>query len=242
MQFKALHTFMAACVWFLIAVGCTPLSPEMLLTSDTLFQTSTLNALEAGQYDGTMTIGELKQHGDFGLGTFNALDGEMVVLDGQVYQIRDDGAARIAADEIQTPFAAVIFLTAETTATVQESLDCAAFQEQLDLLLIDTDAPFAIKVSGTFAQMQVRAPRRETPPYPPLEEALADQAIFDYENVRGDMVGFYLPAYMAGLNAGGYHFHFLSEDRQTGGHVLDCQTTDVSIEIDAIEQLSVEGL
>lgn len=36
-----------------------------------------LSALLQGDYDGEITYGELKKYGDFGLGTFNSLDGEM---------------------------------------------------------------------------------------------------------------------------------------------------------------------
>jgi acetolactate decarboxylase len=33
-------------------------------------------------------VRELLRHGDFGLGTFNRLDGEMLVNDGVCYQLR----------------------------------------------------------------------------------------------------------------------------------------------------------
>ena len=229
----ALTTFLTACVSQPSTVGSNPKS---------LFQTSTLSALQAGQYDGQMTIGELKQYGNFGLGTFNALDGEMVVVDSQVYQIRDDGVAYPTDDEVQTPFAAVTFFEPDQQFTVNESLNCVQLQTHLDDLLPDVDAPYAIKISGTFAHLKVRAPHKESPPYPVLAEALADQAIFETENTTGEMIGFRLPDYMAGLNAAGYHFHFISQDRQTGGHVLDCQTGDLAIEVDAIDQFRLDGI
>jgi len=201
-----------------------------------------LSALQAGIYDGEMTIGDLKRHGDFGLGTFNALDGALVVVEGQVYQIKDDGLAHPAGDSLQTPFAAVTFFEPDQRFTLNESLDCSQLQERLDDLLPTVNAPYAIKVSGTFASLKVRAPHRESQPYPVLAEALADQAVFESENAKGDMVGFRLPDYMSGLNAAGYHFHFISQDRQAGGHVLDCQTDDLTIAIDAINQFRLDGL
>ncbi len=209
---------------------------------ETLFQISTLNALQAGEYDGLMTVGELKQAGDFGLGTFAALDGEMIVLDGEVYQARDDGVAYVAADDVQTPFAAVTFFDTDQTFTVSETLECATLQAHLDGLLPNANTPYAIKASGTFASLTVRAPHSQSEPYRPLSEALADQVVFESQNTPGVMVGFRLPAYLDGVNVAGYHFHFISEDRQTGGHVLDCQSGELTVEIDAIEQLQLDGL
>ena len=225
-----------------ILTACVAPNPTKLAAKDTLFQTSTLSALQAGDFDGALTIGELKRHGDFGLGTFNALDGEMVVLDGQVYQAKDDGVAYLAGDAEQTPFAAVTFFGADQTLTTEKPMMCAEFQTFLDAQLPSINAPYAIKVSGTFADLKVRAPHKESPPYPTLTDALADQVVFDAQNITGTLVGFRLPDYMAGANAAGYHFHFISEDRQTGGHVLDCQTGKLTVEVDDIDQYQVENL
>jgi branched-chain amino acid transport system substrate-binding protein len=237
---KKLAVFITTFVLITLLAACIVQPPPVASNRESLFQTSTLSALEAGSYDGELTIGELKQHGDFGLGTFNALDGEMVVVDGQVYQVKDDGMAYLAQDNMQTPFAAVTFFEPDRSFSLNESLPCSQLQDHLDSLLPTVDAPYAIKVSGTFASLKVRAPHRQSPPYPPLAEALTDQAVFESHNATGDMVGFRLPDYMGGLNAAGYHFHFISVDRHTGGHVLDCQTADLSVEIDAIEHLDIE--
>ena len=146
---------------------------------DTLFQTSTLSKLSAGQFDGTLTIGELKQHGDFGLGTYNALDGEMVVLDGQVYQARDDGLATVADDATQTPFAAVTNFSPDLTVAISTTVDCPQLQTAIDNALPTLDAPYAIKISGEFSTLTVRSPHKSSPPYPTLTEALADQVLFE---------------------------------------------------------------
>ena len=80
-----------------------------------VFQNSTINALLEGVYDGSMTYGELRRHGDFGLGTFNALDGEMIAFDGEFYQIKSDGIAYPVADDQRTPFATVLFFRTKLT-------------------------------------------------------------------------------------------------------------------------------
>lgn len=58
----------------------TSCTPHVADFSPELFQYSTLEALLGGVYDGEVTVGELLTHGDFGLGTFNSLDGEMIIL------------------------------------------------------------------------------------------------------------------------------------------------------------------
>ena len=81
----------------------------------TVFQTSLMSALLDGVYDGEMTIGELLTHGDFGLGTFNSLDGEMVIADGVCYQVRD-GVGQLAGNDQRTPFAVITTFVPTITA------------------------------------------------------------------------------------------------------------------------------
>ena len=220
--------------------ACAVSIPEIQATQDTLFQVSTLHRLEMGNFDGEMTMAELKRNGDFGLGTFNTLDGEMVVVDGQIYQMRDDGMAYPAEDAMQTPYAAVTFFGPDQTLAVNEALDCLQLQSTIDTELPTLDAPYAIKVSGEFDSLKVRVPHKQSEPYPTLADALVDQAIFESQSITGTMVGFRLPDYMAGANSAGYHFHFISGDRQAGGHVLECQTGALTVEIDTIDEVHLD--
>lgn len=230
-----------ACALAPLLTTCTTVS-NGAPTRDTLFQTSTYAALADGLYDGELTIGELKRHGDFGHGTFNGLDGEMVVLDGVVYQIRPGGAATAAPDETLTPFAAVTPFEPDQKHTLSGAPDYAALQSQLDQLLPDADRPYAIKIAGAFAAIQLRAPHKAERPYPPLTDALATQVIRDYQSIDGTMVGFYFPRHMAGLQFPGYHFHFISADRRTGGHVLAVAPANITIAIDDITHFHLDGL
>jgi acetolactate decarboxylase len=223
-----------------LLAACTVTLPAVQDSRDTLFQASTLSSLNLGNFEGKVTMAELKRHGDFGLGTYNRLDGEMVMLDGEIYQMRDDGVAYLAEDSTQTPFAAVTFFEADQSLLVNEPLDCPQLQAHLDSLLPTLDAPYAIKVSGEFASLQVRAPHKQSQPYPTLADALVDQAIFESQNITGTMVGFRLPDYMAGANSAGYHFHFLRGDRQAGGHVLACEAGALTVEIDTIDEVRME--
>jgi acetolactate decarboxylase len=199
---------------------------------DVLFQTATLGALVEGAYDGNLTIGELKKHGDLGLGTFDALDGEMVMLDGRVYRVRADGKAEEVGDEETTPFAAVTFFEADHTGSAVGAFDLAHLEALLDKVLPTKNIPYAVKIEGTFARVKTRSVPRQTKPYPRLAEVAAKQPTFEFQKVEGTLVGLRCPEYAKGLNLPGWHLHFLTADRAAGGHVLELVTERVRFAID----------
>ncbi|MCP8305473.1 MAG: acetolactate decarboxylase, partial [archaeon] len=179
-----------------------------------------------------MTYGELKKHGDCGLGTFNGLDGEMIGLDGRFYQVKDDGIAYPVDDSIKTPFALVTFFEVDNTIFLDESLNYTQLEQYLDGLLPREDIIYAFEIEGTFEYIKTRSVPKQDKPYPPFSEVVKNQTIFEFHDVTGTIVGFWFPDYMEGVNALGYHFHFITEDRMAGGHLLDCQLQNVMIEID----------
>ncbi len=203
---------------------------------DVLFQYSTLDSLMAGVFDGDITAGELKRHGDLGIGTFNTLDGEMVEVDHKIYQVKSDGVAYPVADTQKAPFAVVTYFSVDQTVEVTDGLDCAQLQSYLDSRLPSLNVPYAIKISGVFAQLQTRSVPKQTKPYRTLAEVVKTQSTFDFQVVEGVMVGFRLPSYMAGANAAGYHLHFLTANRKAGGHVLSCRIQRVTVEIDLTDE------
>jgi acetolactate decarboxylase len=221
-----------------ISLGCQAAGPAPS-GSDVLYQYSTLTSLMAGVYDGDITFGELKQHGDFGLGTFNTLDGEMVEVDHKFYQVKSDGVAYPVADNAKAPFAEVTYFGSDQTMEIKDSLDCGQLQSYLDSRLPSLNVPYAIKISGVFATLQTRSVPKQSKPYPPLATVVKIQSTFDFANVTGVMVGFRLPSYMSGVGAAGYHLHFLTEDRKAGGHVLHCQVQRVTVEIDTTSEFNI---
>lgn len=196
-----------------------------------LFQTSTIQALMTGVYDGDFSFGELKKHGDFGLGTFEALDGEMVAVDGQFYQVKSDGKVYPVSPAQKTPFAEVAFFKAEKTLDLSEPLDLKQLEQRLLSRLPSANLPYAIKITGKFAYIKTRSVPRQARPYPPLVEVAKKQAVFEFKDVDGVIVGFHHPQYLAGVNVAGYHFHFLTVDRRAGGHLLDCRIKQAKAEL-----------
>ncbi len=199
---------------------------------DVLFQYSTLNALMAGVYEGQMTLAELEEHGQQGLGTINTLDGEMVLLDGTAYRVGFDGTVGKLAGDVLTPFAEVTDFSADITLPEDQPLSFDQLKAAIDAARTSANLPYAFRVDGTFASIKTRSVPAQTRPYRPLTEVLKGQSEFQFTNVQGTIVGFWLPAYMSGPNAAGYHMHFLTADRKGGGHVLDLQTANVTIKMD----------
>jgi len=185
----------------LILCGCAT-APK-----DTLMQVSTIDALLAGAYDGQMTLGELKTHGNFGLGTFDALDGEMIALDGEIWKAKSDGTVRVMPDSAATPFAAVINFDADQTATLSDPLTDEALQGKVDQLAPNKNLFLAVRVDGTFPTMKVRSVPKQNKPYPPLSDVVKHQAVFEYTNVTGTVVGFRCPAFVKGITVPGRPLH-----------------------------------
>lgn len=209
---------------------------------DVLYQTSTIHALLAGVYDGELTVGELKARGDFGLGTFDALDGEMVVLDGVVYQVRADGKVRVAPDSTRTPFAAVVRFSPDETMHLdaKPNVDLDKLQMLLEKMLPSKNVPCAVRISGEFRYIKTRSVPRQTRPYPKLTDVVKKQTLFEFRNVRGTMVAFRLPAYMGELNVAGWHLHFLTADRSGGGHVLAARPGKITMQIDHLDAVRLD--
>ncbi|MFH0797193.1 MAG: acetolactate decarboxylase [Candidatus Omnitrophota bacterium] len=206
---------------------------------DRLFQVSTINALFEGIYEGSINWSQLKKHGDFGIGTFEGLDGEMVVLDEKCYQVKIDGVAYEVGPSIRIPFAAVTFFEADQTNIPGNNLNYQQLTRYLDGSLPSKNLFYAIKIEGTFDYIKTRSVPKQTKPYPALSEVVKNQRTFEFRNVKGTVVGFYCPTYAKGFNTSGYHFHFLTEDRKSGGHLLDCRTKSVKVKIDRTPQFYV---
>jgi acetolactate decarboxylase len=204
-----------------------------------VYLSAPINALVEGLYVENATMAKIKQHGDFGLGTFNLLDGEMVLLDGHVYQIRSDGNVYHVKDDEMSPFACVTFFNPDTFDDLENISDSRDFYDLLKTLIPSENMLYAIRIDGTFSHIKTRVvPRSEN--YRPLVEATKNQPVFNFHNVRGTLAGFYTPRFMESLNAPGYHMHFLSEDRRHGGHLIQCDLERVRIGIQHVPKLDVE--
>ena len=182
--------------------------------------------------DGGMSFQRLNRKGDFGLGTFNGLDGELIALDGQFFQIKHDGKAYKVNDDAKTPFATVIHFAPNKTLKLPENLGYEGLQQFLMKEANPGNHIQAIRIDGRFKNLTVRSAPKQNHPYRKLADITkTDMVTFDYKDIEGTLIGFWFPQYMGELNVAGYHFHFIDKDRKLGGHVLALSTYQVSASI-----------
>jgi acetolactate decarboxylase len=196
----------------------------------TLYQVSTATALVEGVYKGAIPVGTLRQHGNLGLGTFENLDGEMVIVNGDVFQVRADGSVRKVGDEVLSPFAAITNFTPGPQNILEDCPNLAHLTARFDTLRHSENVFYALRVDGLFDYIHTRAMRR-TKEGVPLLEAAAVQPEFEFNNIKGTLVGFWTPEYAKTLNVPGYHLHFISDDRTQGGHLLQCRGENLRLQI-----------
>ncbi|OPY34646.1 MAG: Alpha-acetolactate decarboxylase [Methanomassiliicoccales archaeon PtaU1.Bin124] len=207
---------------------------------DQVFQVGTLQDLLEGKYQGKMTVSDLLSHGSMGLGTFEGINGEMIVLDGACYQALNDGTMVRVDGAVKTPFASVSDLGVDATTGVTMVVNYTVLQQQLLASMNDTDVFVLIVIHANFTSMTVRSVPGQIEPYPPLPMVLENQSVYGLANVSGTLVGFYSPSYIGTIDSAGFHLHFISDDRKSGGHVLDMSVNDAVAQFDYKEGLELE--
>jgi acetolactate decarboxylase len=201
-----------------------------MATKHTLYQVSTATALVEGIYQGAVSVGTLRKYGDLGLGTFEDLDGEMVIVDGLVYQARSDGSVQAVEDDVLSPFAAVTDFTPGQPVILPDCPDFGHLASRLDSLRSSENLFYAVRVDGQFEYIHTRA-MRQTKEGVPLLRAAAIQPEFEFRNITGSLVGFWTPEFAKTLNVPGYHLHFISSDRSHAGHLLQCRGNNLRLQI-----------
>ncbi|MFZ6657478.1 acetolactate decarboxylase [Undibacterium sp. TJN19] len=204
------------------------------------FQYATIDALLAGAYEGELTVDELKLKGDFGIGTFNRVDGEMIVLDGEVFQFKADGTVVKASGKQLTPFAVVTRFNTDYRYEINKETSLKELEEMLDQRLENKNLFYAIRVEAEFTQLTTRAISPQDKPYKPLAEVTKTQTLFNFSNTRGVLVAFRSPGFSKGFNVPGYHWHYLANDHKAGGHVLALSLSQGVIKIGAVSDIEIK--
>lgn len=202
---------------------------------ETIFQVSLLQSLTLGDYYGSVTVKELKEKGDTGIGTFEGVNGELVMVDGVVYRAKSDGSVEVAPDDETIPFSNVTFFDVDATEEISGISNINDLKSYLNGKVNEFGKNnfYMVRIDGAFNNVFARSELKQEEPYKTLADALStDQREFNFENTSGTVVGLYCPEYMKELNAAGWHFHFVSEDKQNGGHVLDLDIDSAQLKWD----------
>ena len=204
------------------------------------YQVATISSLLAGSYDGDTTMDEVLRHGDFGLGTFNGVDGEMMLLDGRVYRGTTDGRAHLVARGERTPFAVVVDFQPQLSMPVTAGQSLQQLQAALDGLPYSGSRILAVRIDAHFQSVQIRSEPKQMKPYRPLAEVIRkEQVVNTLNEVDGTLIGFRFPATTSSVNVSGWHFHFLASGKDWGGHVLTLTTGAGRASIQEISDLRI---
>ncbi len=220
----------------ILLISCT--KQPLVVKESRLFQVSTIDALLQGDYDGYTSLKEISGKGNFGIGTVNALDGELIFEDGKFYQVKSDGKVYRPSIELKTPFASVVQFLPE------DSLEIKDFSFRQMKLLIDSMMTgknyfYAIRIEGEFSYVHTRSVPIQSKPYPSLAVVTQNQPEFTIQQTTGKLTGFYCPDFVKGINIPGYHLHYLANDKLSGGHILDFQLKSGKLKLDKIRHFEM---
>ena len=196
----------------------------------TMYQVSTSGALVQGVYQGCVTVGDLKNHGDFGLGTYDSLDGEGIMLDGRIWQALSSGQVVEPPDSATAPFWVCTNFEADKTVTLDSVTSWDDLLTQLDDLRTSDNLFVAFRVDGVFDTIDYRIACKADYGVD-LVTATRDQPEFTFKNCQGTLMGFWAPNYARTFNIPGYHLHLLSADHQHGGHVLGIKGSKLKVQV-----------
>lgn len=245
---QELHTRVSVSIWHALTersqasgqsvshIVQAALAEALDIDHHSIFQVSTSGAIVRGLYQGCVSVADLRRHGDVGLGTFEDLDGELILIDGHCYQARSDGTVREVDDKELTPFASVVNFAPDRVVTLDRVTSFADLTRQLDELRLSENGNVAFRATGRFTALDVRAARKSEAGID-LVEAVATQAIFHFEDMAATLVGFWSPEYTKAISISGYHLHAISADRAHGGHLLDLRVDDLQVEINDVNDV-----
>jgi len=215
------------------------------MASNELFQYSVISALMDGVAESGLLITDLLSHGNHGLGTFRHMVGEMIILDGNVYQMKSDGTVttidEATARATIAPFAMATRFqpSAKTTSPIKDKQQLSTLVS--DLVPDSKNHFLALRVDGVFRAITVRTVPGQTVPHERLKQLAEHQVSHTFESIRGTVIGFRSPAFMQGISVVGDHLHFISEDRSLGGHILACEADgEVAIAAASISKFHLE--
>ena len=224
-----------------IAAGCRTTYTTLVQDRDTVYQLAPFLYILSGNYDGALTVAQFKAAGSLGIGTFEGLDGEAVMLDGVVYQVKGDGSVSIPEDSRHMPFGACTLFDSDLRRNMKHIASFDIFSKTLEADFQDKQIFYAVRAEGLFKTIRVRSCDKQTKPYRPLAEATKQQHEYTYGQTRGTLVGFWTPPFVPGsIGVPGFHLHFLSDDHTRGGHVLDFQSDALSITLDPTPRITVD--
>ncbi len=244
----SLYTRTAIIVMSLILLSCNQIDNNQRLTKstteeheDTFYQYNIWWAFVNKCFDGTLTAKDLKTKGDVGLGSYSALDGELVMLDGVPYKITEDGQVSVASDEELIVYVDAAFFKPAQTFVVDSTVNHESLRAAINAQVPTKNVFYAFRIHGDFSYVKCGGLAKQTRPYTAgLDVLIPNRPVFEKQNISGTIVGFYCPEFIGNINVANYHFHFISDDKKFGGHLMEFAGTNLNVEADPLHKYKFE--
>jgi len=205
-----------------------------------IWQNSPTIGLLNGLYDGLTSVENVRKHGDIGLGTWNRLNGEGLIIDGVFYEVHSNGTVHVMPEEATLPWVSVTFFAPEMTLDLPVGLTLATLPTQIDPLLPTVNTYYAVRIDGEFDVVETRSLPTQKKPYPPFCEVEKTEPKFKFKSVKGTMVGFLSPPFSTNMSVPNWHLHFLNADKSGGGHVLAFKLKKGEMKVDRVDDINIE--
>lgn len=201
--------------------------------SDVFYHYSIWWAFVNKVFEGDITAKELKTKGDMALGSYNLLDGELIMLDGTLYQAKENGEVLIPNDSIKVAYANAAFFDKDGGFTIDKVDNYDSLRAIINAKLPSKNFFYAFKITGDFKKMTCGGLHKQEPPFEKgLDVLIPSRPLFEREHFSGTMVGFYCPEFIGNINVAGFHFHFVSNDKKFAGHVMAFEAENLTLEFD----------
>ncbi|MBP6409485.1 MAG: acetolactate decarboxylase [Pseudarcicella sp.] len=226
---------------FLFSISITLISckstTQITESQKTFFQYNIWGAFVNKVFEGNMTIGELHQKGNIGLGSFDKLDGELVMIDGVAYRVREDGSITVGQKNDTIIYADATFFKPTDSFTLENIENYDILRKELNKKIPTPNVFYAFKIYGEFENITLGGLHKQEPPFTKgLDVLIPARPVFKGTNIKGTLIGFYCPAYIGNINTTGYHFHFLADNKSIGGHLMDLKfSASAKIELQALQ-------
>ncbi len=200
--------------------------------SNMLYQIGTIHSLLSGVYEGDMSFEELIDYGDFGLGTFDRVNGEMILIDGNFYRIDANGKAKAVDSKMKTPLAIVTNFKEPIKSQLRNFKNLESLKGYIESTFESQNIIYAIRIEGEFSKLNLRSEHPQPEGHKPLDQTISQvQTTSTLTNTHGTMVGFWFPKYMKTINLPGFHFHFLDKEHKRGGHLFNMEMIKATLKI-----------
>ncbi len=225
--------------YIIILLACNNTSPATATNGkkphNEFYHYSLWAALVNKIYDGNLTIKEAKAHGDIGLGSYNGVDGELIMIDGILYQVPSSGEVKLPNDTMLIPYLNATFFDKEFSFDINDRVSYDSLRKKIERHFPSRNFFYAFKIHGEFDSLKLGSLQRQERPYQQgLDSLLPKRPTFNHKNISGIMVGFYCPDFIGDINVTGFHLHFLSDDKKVGGHVMEFTGKNFKVDMDKL--------